>query len=72
LSGTSGALEIVENQFITLTEGDTLLELELEENATKVDNKYRAVKSASYRFASDTGNNVSNNLPQINVDESTK
>jgi hypothetical protein len=68
----NGTLSIVENQFINLTEGDYLLDIELEDNEDCIDSEYKNVISATYSFAADTNNQkdvnlVSSSLPNIEV-----
>lgn len=58
-------ITITENQFINLTEGDYLVNIELAPGEDSlIDNKYRIVKSASYAFATE---NTSNNAAEADL-----
>ena len=59
LSG-SNSLEIIENQYISLTEGDTIVKLNGNEltSSMSLTNDWESVDSAEYRFAEDESNST--------------
>ena len=73
----NGALSIIENQFINLTAGDYLINIELENNEDCIDSEYKNAVSASYSFAADANNSkvtreedlVSSSLPPMRVSD---
>lgn len=65
----SAAITIVENQYITLTEGDTLLQISHTDQqgqivALDLDNEWEQVTSAKYKFAEDSN---PTELPPVNI-----
>lgn len=72
LSGTK-SITVIENQFLTLTEGDMLYSLDVSNNITSkglvyrnitIDNEWKNVKGACYKFADSDGYSY---LPLIDV-----
>lgn len=73
----NGTLSIIENQFINLTEGDYLIDIDFENNEDCIDSEYKNVNSATYSFAVDNEKSevakdedlVSSSLPKISVSD---
>ena len=64
LSGPEEYLEIIENQYITLTEGDVIISVDNSAPSTAINNIPQPVTQAEYRFAEEE---VSTPLPEISV-----
>ena len=67
LNTAAKRLEIIENQYISLTEGDTLLLVNDQyptKTANNLTNTWTEIKSAAYRFAEDTNNTA---VPMVAV-----
>ena len=66
LDGPEEYLEIIENQYITLTEGDVIISVDNTAPTTAISNIPQPVTAAEYRFAEDE---TSSELPEISVSD---